>query len=289
MLDAPLAPGYHDRFELDDALTTIFWNVAAKDLAPVVGRLARAERADLVVLAEVAESDETVQRALCDATGGRFHRLGAEGTSIRVFSTYPMCPLAGGTRFAGCKLTLGRGREIGVFGLHLPSKLHRDADDQQMAASQARQAFEAFEAKLGHRRTLMIGDFNMDPFERGMVSALGFHAVLDRSIAARQERTVQGARHRLLYNPMWSRMGDASIGPPGSYFYGRGGATTQFWHTFDQVLVRSELVEALVVNRVRVVARIGRTSLIEGGKPNAARFSDHLPLRVELKKSEVTA
>jgi len=36
------------------------------------------------------------------------------------------------------------------------------------------------ELGIGHERTVLMGDFNMNPFEIGMISATGLHAVMDR-------------------------------------------------------------------------------------------------------------
>jgi hypothetical protein len=41
---------------------------------------------------------------------------------------------------------------------------------------------------------------------------------MDRSIANNIARVVQKQRYEMFYNPMWSRLGDASEGPPGTYF-----------------------------------------------------------------------
>jgi hypothetical protein len=42
---------------------------------------------------------------------------------------------------------------------------------------------------------VVIGDFNMNPFDRGMVNANGFHAVMSRQIAALRSRC-SGFRNR---------------------------------------------------------------------------------------------
>jgi len=75
------------------------------------------------------------------------------------------------------------------------------------------------ERRVGHARTVLIGDLNMNPFEAGMIAADGLNAVMDKRIAAKGFRKVSGKRMQFFYNPMWSRLGDESIGPSGTFYY----------------------------------------------------------------------
>jgi hypothetical protein len=52
-------------------------------------------------------------------------------------------------------------------------------------------SIRSVEQKIGHTRTILVGDLNMNPFEEGVVSAAGLHAVMTRRIAEKQSRIVQ--------------------------------------------------------------------------------------------------
>ncbi len=80
------------------------------------------------------------------------------------------------------------------------------------------------------------------------------------------------------YNPMWRFFGERADGPPGTHFYAAGGKPiAYFWNMFDQVLVRPDLIDALV--EVAIIDRIGGTSLLNAaGQPDVGVGSDHLPL-----------
>lgn len=275
---------------MSDLVTMMFWNVHGKNLTDAVGQLAHIEQADIVLIAENGANPADVQAQLQAKTGRQFHV--SQKRMMDVFSTYASTEfdsLEEGDRFNGWRLTLGPGREIGVFAVHLLSKLHSEPADQRLAAQNALAALQNFEQRLGHKRTVALGDFNLDPFEEPMAGADGFHAVLDRMIALRTERTVQGKSYSFFYNPMWSLMGDCSIGPPGSYYYDKGKTLTHFWHMFDQVIIRPDLVPALVANKLRIVDRIGNDSLLRKNVPDKDTFSDHLPLVVSFSKSKVPA
>jgi hypothetical protein len=108
-----------------------------------------------------------------------------------------------------------------------------------------------------------------------------------KSIALKQERTVLGEKKKFFYNPMWSRLGDMSEGLAGTYYYNSASPTNYFWHTFDQVLIRPSLLAGFSHDDLKVIDKIGNTSLIKNGKIDKERFSDHLPLVTTLKVSQL--
>ncbi|HTU17781.1 MAG TPA: hypothetical protein VMG10_06920 [Gemmataceae bacterium] len=118
----------------------------------------------------------------------------------------------------------------------------------------------------------------MNPFEEGVTAALGLHAVLTRALADRVERTVQGMAYRFFYNPMWGFWGDRSAGPAGTYYHRSSSVGELFWHMFDQVLLRPDLMHK--VHDLMIVDCIQGEHLVSGPSslPRAADYSDHLPL-----------
>ncbi|MBN9119088.1 MAG: hypothetical protein J0I06_07995 [Planctomycetes bacterium] len=76
---------------------------------------------------------------------------------------------------------------------------------------------------------------------------------------------------------MWSALGDRSPGPPGTYYRSPSGSVNYFWNTYDQVLLRAELMHHL--RGVRVPDSDGVDSLLTAhGLPDSTTGSDHLPL-----------
>lgn len=93
------------------------------------------------------------------------------------------------------------GRELLIVAVHLQSKLHRSNEEQRFYAENLSDLISRDEKQLGHHRTMVIGDFNMDPFETGMIVANGLHAVMDKNTAKILSRVVSGKSYRLFYNP----------------------------------------------------------------------------------------
>lgn len=146
-------------------------------------------------------------------------------------------------------------------------------------ASQVSEKIRKVELENGTSRTVLVGDLNMNPFEKGVASADGLHAVMTRDIARKGKRKVVRDSYPFFYNLMWGRFGDTTEGPPGTY-YRRGSEPTEyFWNTYDQVLVRPDLLDSFDDKSVKVLTEFGGTSFLrKSGIPDQSRVSDHLPL-----------
>lgn len=146
-------------------------------------------------------------------------------------------------------------------------------------AFRIREQLELAESEQGHRRSIVVGDFNSDPFDDALTNSDTLHAVMTRQIASKGSRRVGREVRHFLYNPMWSFLGDLSVGPPGGYYYRKAVSSCLFWHHFDQVLIRPGLIRAFDCSALRIVTSIGGTTLIKRtGVPNAHVGSDHLPI-----------
>lgn len=159
--------------------------------------------------------------------------------------------------------------------VHFPSKLHTDEFDLLEESSYLKELIEKTEEIYECQNTLIIGDFNMNPFEPGMITANAFHAIPTKFEASRLERVVRGRTFTMFYNPMWNLFGD-EVGPAGTYFYN---STTQYminWNMFDQVIFRPGLIPHFDFNELRILTKSNETSLTKpNGRPSV---SDHLPI-----------
>ena len=180
------------------------------------------------------------------------------------------------------------GVDILLVAAHLSSKLFQDSDDQALTSTRFARIIDEQERALGHSRTVVVGDLNMNPFEVGVVGGDALHAVMDKQTVLKISRVIGGQERRFFYNPMWGRLGDGSHGPPGTYYRQSSKQVNYFWNTFDQVLLRPELIPRFDDEELEVVTEIGATSLLtENGIPNLSVGSDHLPLVFGFDLSEI--
>ena len=57
-----------------------------------------------------------------------------------------------------------------------------------------------------------------------------------------------------------------------------------YWNVLDQVIVRPALMDRCDGERIRILTKVGESSLLtNAGRPDHRKFSDHLPLLFELE------
>ena len=130
--------------------------------------------------------------------------------------------------------------------------------------------------------TIVIGDFNANPYDEELLSKFAFNAVLFKPIINKSELTNPNSlKRKRFYNPILHYISEDTQ-MYGSFYYENDYATS-YWHCLDQVLVRKSLVNC--VNHVQYLKRINTKNLLENTIPNV-RISDHLPLLFSLLEVE---
>jgi hypothetical protein len=201
---------------------------------------------------------------------------------VEIFTRYPSqftSPIYEEDRLTIRHLKLPGATDILLAVTHFPSKLHWSDQSQGLKCVELACSIGIAETKVGHSRTVLVGDLNMNPFEDGIVSAIGLHGVMSRRIAEKRARIVQGKRYPFFYNPMWNLLGDATPGPPGTYYYSKSEPKVFFWNMFDQVLIRPDLLPLFSNKSLAILTSDGKTSLLSSdGLPDVNGASDHLPV-----------
>jgi hypothetical protein len=261
----------------------LFWNVGRKQVSAEISSLCAEHDVDVLILAESEMNTINLLLALNAQTTRTYIAPFNPSSRIQFLTRYPLDALKPILDEGGIAVRTVRppiGMEILLFAVHLPSKLHWSDNEQTINAIRLADIIRQVEKRTGNKNSILLGDFNMNPFEDGMVSADGIHAVMDQVLARKLSRKVGGVSRDYFYNPMWSRLGDESVGPPGTYF-SRGGQISQFWHTFDQVLLRPSLLDFYSSSALKIVTKIGGVDLLRGGSINRD-VSDHLPVLIGL-------
>jgi hypothetical protein len=267
--------------------TFLFWNINRQPIQHLVSALASDQNVDVLILAECQIGIADMLDAINAGRRRKYQSTFSPNPRLIMLTRFPDASIEpildqGGISIRRIRPPLVT--DIILVAVHLSSKLHQDSSDQALGATRLPRLIEEAEKQAGHTRTVVLGDFNMNPFEVGLVGADALHAVMDRAVAVKGSRIVGGERKYFFYNPMWSCFGDRSSGPSGSYFRHGSNQTTFFWNIFDQVLLRPELLTRFKTEDIEIVTRAGTVSLLNAnGIPDAVRASDHLPIVLRLR------
>ncbi len=121
----------------------------------------------------------------------------------------------------------------------------------------------------------------MNPYEDGVVTTRGLHAVMTKEIASRPARKVKFESNLYFYNPMWSHFGERNEGHAGTYYYASPKARADFWNIYDQVLLRAALLPYFRNEDLQILHRdvdANVSFLTPEGYPDNEAVSDHLPI-----------
>lgn len=134
-----------------------------------------------------------------------------------------------------------------------------------------------------HRRSIVVGDFNANPFESAVFSSDGLHAVGVRHVNNQTSRTVRLGEDRedFFYNPMWRRYGHVGYLESGTatHYWQNSLAGEIFWHMLDQVVIRPEECPRFPEEQLQILTRIGTVELLApDGTLDTRVGSDHLPI-----------
>lgn len=172
----------------------IFWNIKARDLCKELKFLCAEYDPEMLILAESSIEDSIILQSINAGHSGIFYADINISQRIKIYSRYGMERLKlirDDEYFSIRKLVPYLGPSLLIVAAHLPSKLHATPLDQFTAAQRLSAAIREAEDSGGEKNTVVIGDFNMSPFEDGMVGASALHATLDRKIARKQTRIVK--------------------------------------------------------------------------------------------------
>ncbi len=265
-------------------LRLLFWNLNGQSRAEKVAALCKEHDVGVLVLAELDEPPDTITTGL-DQASKTLIWAGESRSRLHCFSL-PELQLREVFSDESRKLVLFEFQwnlmKFLVGAVHMASPTNMELDDRNSEAKIIADSVRLQEAERSHSRTILIGDFNLNPFDRGVSEASGFHAVMTKCQAIELNRTVQFRDYPFFYNPMWGYLGDRTPGPPGTIYYRNSAQLSYDWNTFDQVLLRPEVL-ALAEEEVAVLDRCGDLSLLnDKGRPDRQVGSDHLPLLVTL-------
>ena len=269
----------------------LFWNTNRKALDEIIVELVWELEVDVLLLIERGQGIDSLLVTL-DRIGPfqvvgsqpRFHLL----TRFAASSVERVKPVAEESRSDYWHLQLPGQVDVLLVGVHGYDILRYSPAKREMLLAKIAANIRLIEERTtGHKRTIVFGDFNANPFDSVVGSLRGLHAIPIPAVAGQHSRPCEGHQHEFFYNPMWAHFGISGGSPPASYYYYKYEPHELFWHMLDQVVLRPAALPFFPEGELKIIHEVAGASLLrEDGTPDAKLASDHLPLffRLDLKK-----
>lgn len=169
--------------------------------------------------------------------------------------------------------------------IHFPSKLYHDEISHL-------QIVPNYKAKVHNltqnsARVFIVGDFNMNPFDYGMVEPNGFFAHNNRELVDVDAKIKHGNKQILYYNPCWILLGDyvnktnykTNNRTGGSFFYEGEKSRSLYWYLIDQIIMRKALIDGFVSEDLEIIEDPQMREDIQKEKTKDINKIDHFPLQ----------
>jgi exonuclease III len=262
----------------------LFWNVNKKDLTKFVCELAKSTMADVIVLNEnLLGSSETLCALQQHVSVDFYIPATISEKRFHCFCRKPLLNISEVNaldRASVREFRIGSRRALLMLVHGVDVRNNDDYVRQEFAHSLAADITFVKEQQ-NTNKLVVLGDFNMNPYDRGMNLVTGLNAMMTRDCVAQKSRKRNNKEYELYYNPMWSLFGDNTAGPAGTV-YDISNQGPYGWSMFDQVLIHHSIVEFF--HDVKIMDQAGEFSLKNArGRPDSNNASDHFPILVSLR------
>lgn len=266
----------------------LYWNVNNKNISLYIAEACIENEIDVLILAEHKSIDISYLKRKLNENSLHFEieNIVPNSRILILHKIKGNMKVIKESKFYSVFKLKDNDEEILVFALHLPSQYAQEKSDLNMYASQIIREFQQIEEEYNNYKSIVVGDFNMNPFDEGMVSALGFNAVMCPNIAKKKSRKVLGKEYKFYYNPMWHIMGNDNNICKGTYYYPNS-TKSYYWYTYDQIILRPELINKFNIDKLNIITNINGKSLVtKSNLPDKSTISDHLPIKFSIEMEE---
>ncbi len=275
----------------------MFWNVNGRGNEFCSTLYSLAQNVDILLLTESKIEDSEIKKNI--GLEKVPYKSGFYETELtpRLYTKIPLTKIehyssAPSKRMVFYNLQTVEYGEIIIAGIHFPSKATYHGQTQLSLATTYSNWLYEIENQRKHTQTVLFGDFNMNPFEAGMIEPQAFNATLLYDVAKQGQRTFHFQKFYYFYNPMWNWLGDREYKSgtpklPGSFYYKTTDDVTQiYWNVFDKVIIRPSIIDAIDYATIKIHEVIPVSTLIrQDFNKRPDNFTDHLPLTFNLKIS----
>lgn len=266
-------------------MNILFWNIKKKDtFTSTITDIVKEECVDIVAFAELPNGKELFfEQELIKADSSFKYLPPIKPTKVEVFYRYGVVNII--PAYDGKRINVNRihspidNNDYYICFCHLKDAYTTDRNQLPGYARRVMDELLEFEKGVKSKRTIICGDFNMDPYDQAMLECDSFNAMQTALLAMKRQRNVEGSSYEMFYNPMWGLLGDLhGRDVPGTFYYSPSEPIQTFWHLIDQVIIRPDVIPVFVKQRLKIVTKGKTYNLLNRNNNISDKYSDHLPI-----------
>lgn len=268
-----------------------FWNVQKKNISSILVDLVINDQVEILCLAEASDVliIDFLKIINIRLPGRKFYDIPIKKGKVKVLSSLAPSVFNDCThsfyskRWSALLISIPKRFTINLICVHFHSKVNWSEISLALECVNLSRDVLDIEKSNSCTETILIGDFNMNPFENGIVAANGLNAIPDLNYAVSNPiRRIDGTEYRYFYNPMWNYFGDNNL-PYGTHYFRPSGHVSHEWHIYDQILIRPTLKQHFKKSDIKIITKIGTEDLTKTyNRPDKIKYSDHLPISINL-------
>jgi len=166
---------------------------------------------------------------------------------------------------------------LNIISVHMPSQMHYEFDALKYNILKFKQDFEKNIGNTDQENILIIGDFNVNPYESPMINFDGLAAT--NTTKFKSNKSFRGYENFLYYNPTWKLYSKTHF--PGTFRKPRP-SNTSFdvleHHFLDQVVLSKKLMKLIKNEDIDIIHSTSKFNIFDFIK-NKINYSDHLPIK----------
>lgn len=280
-----------------------FWNINNNtDLADVLLDLVKENDIDILLLAESHKSPNNKRGCVVDdilldfitksksKLASTFYIIPNSDFRVKVMSSLdpgcfnPKNTLFNSSRWFAFYIDIPGIIKLNIFPVHFYSKINWSEISLALECVNFSRDIDLVERNTNCTNSILIGDFNMSPYEYGVVASNGIHALQDLDYLASKikGKEIDGTFYKYFYNPMWNFFGDETT-PYGTIYHRTPGHISHEWNIYDQIILRPDLKNHISKKSTKIITKIAGQSLLKRYDRPDDKYSDHLPIMINLK------
>lgn len=266
-------------------MRVLFWNANKKlDINPIISEIIVENNISMVVLAEYCADEKELINILSTKHGVKLNKYITTCDRIKILGKE--INIEPGFQNDYTTIQIINKKDI-LCCVHLNSKIYsNNIEFREILIQRIIHEIQKLEKELNTENTIMLGDFNLNPYEASFINARYLHGIPIYEEAKRKVRKVADEEYAMFYNPMWRFLGDQNQ-PYGTYYLSTNDVINTYWNIYDQVIIRPVLKERFVDESLKIVTETYTRSLLDSKGHPDINISDHLPIIFEIKEENL--